>query len=171
MKTLAELKREAKTGKLSGELIYWHGNEIPNRLKGKRKIIDANTVGVFFLNADGKKSELRVEAASLIDYDGEKLTTYRAGLREMNEEEKAVMAEWGKIEETEKYQKQLNYDLLTDCSITFWQKKRFFEEKGFQYLFGSEFSKGKKRDYNTGLIIDNKIKGEKELEYKIFQEK
>lgn len=169
MKTLAELKREAKSGKISGKMVARFGsNEIPERLQGVRKIVDANTVGIKFQNSDGKISELRVEAASLIEYTGDKLTIYHAGMRDLNETEKTIMNDWKKISSTEEYKEQANIDALSDGSSTYYQEKRFFENSDCPYLFGMEMKQGKKRDYSSGLIIDNAVKGNIELQYEIY---
>jgi hypothetical protein len=51
MKTLAELKRDAKAGKISAILVERFGKtgtDIPEMLRGKRKVIDANSVGIHF---------------------------------------------------------------------------------------------------------------------------
>ena len=55
-KTLADLKREAKAGKLSGEKVLRCGMpNVPDKLKGIRRIVSSNSVGITFLNAEGKK--------------------------------------------------------------------------------------------------------------------
>lgn len=169
MKTLAELKREAKAGKISGKMVVRFGSdEIPERLQGIRKIVDANTVGIKFQNSDGKTSELKIDAASLVEYAGDKLTIYHAGMRDLNEIEKAIMNEWKKISSTDEYKEQANIDALSDGSCTYYQEKRFFENSSCPYLFGMEMKQGKKRDYASGLIIDNTVKGNINLQYEIY---
>ena len=170
MKTLADLKRDARSEKLSGEMVYRYGDEIPEKLKGKRKIIDANSVAIFFLNNDGRKSELHLESASLTEYDGDTLTIYIAGLRDLNEEEKKVMDEWKKITDTKEYRDQATTDLLTDGSSTYWNEKSFFENRDMLYLMGCETIRGQRLDFNTNKIRDNKVKGDKILQYKIYKE-
>ena len=170
MKTLADLKRDAKAGLISGEMVCRFGKtDIPENLKGKRKIIDANSVGVKFLNADGKKSELRISAASLVEYSDDSLTIYSPGKRELNSEEQAFMNKWKEIENTSEFQERSRIDALSDGSSTYWQKKHFFVDGGFEYLLGYEMKQGKKLDFSTGLITDNKVKGDIELQYKIYK--
>lgn len=169
MKTLAELKRDAKSGKISGKMIMRFGsNEIPEKLQGMRKIVDANTVCIKFLNTDGKTSELRVEAASLVEYSGDRLTIYNAGKRDLNEIEKSIMKEWEKISSTKEYEEKANIDALTDGSSTYYKEKGFFEKSSCPYLFGMDMKQGKKRDLSSGLIIDNAIKGDIVLQYEIY---
>ena len=171
MKTLADLKRDAKSGKISGEMIIRNGsNNIPETLQGMRKIVDANTVGITFLNKDGKKSELPIKCASLVEYTDELLTVYQAGKRDLNTEEQRIMDEWKAVTDTEAYKNQSNIDALSDGSTTYYQQKRFFENKGFDYLLGFEESKGKKYDFNTRKIRDNSIKGEVSLQYRIYNQ-
>ena len=167
MKTLAELKRDAKSGTISGEMVYRFGEEIPARLQGTRKIVDANTVCIKFLNADGNVSELRIKAASLVEYTGEMLTIFKPGEREMNSEEKAFMRKWEAIAETEDYKNRSINDALSDGNSTYYQKKRFFTDGGFEYLLGYDRLQGKKYIFGSGLVSDNAVKGDIELQYKI----
>lgn len=172
MKTLADLKRDAKSGKLYGEMIRRNGStEIIERLRGKRKIVDSNSVGITFLNADGKKSELRIESASLVEYNGDTLIIYRPGKRELNDQEKAVMQKWQAIADTDKHQEQSRIDALSDGSQTYYQKKRFFTESGYEYLLGFDTKCGKKYEYSTQMVIDNRVKGDPDMVYKIYVER
>ena len=99
-KTLADLKREAQAGKLSGEMVLRCGiPNVPDKLKGIRRIVSANSVSITFLNTDGKKSELRITNAALTEYTGCELILYAPAVRPYNEKEQAVMAAWKKIEE------------------------------------------------------------------------
>jgi hypothetical protein len=169
-KSLAELKRDAKAGRLSAEMVIrCGGTDIPERLQGKRKLVDANSVSIFFLNSDGKKSEMPIKAASLLDYTDDFLTIYYPGKRELNAEEQAVMKKWNAIANTEEFKRQSEIDALSDGSCTYWKEKHFFQDSGYEYLFGTEMKQGKKRDYQTGLIIDNAVKGDIEMQYKLYQ--
>jgi hypothetical protein len=169
--TLAQLKRDAKAGTISAELQQagmWK-NGLPERLQGKRKLIGSNTVSIFFLNADGKKSECRLPTAALVEYSAEALTIYYPALRELNEREKAIMAEWQTVTDTAKYQEAMRYDIMTDCSNTYWQKKSFFEKRGAAYRLGTDWGNGCKFDYRTGKVFDKSIRGEIELQYKLYK--
>ena len=63
------------------------------------------------------------------------------------------------------------YDVLTDGSETFWQKRRFFENKNALYLFTSQ--NGKELDYSRmsqgepKCLMDPSVKGDMILMYKI----
>lgn len=67
--TLKRLKEDAKSGKLSLEMVERNGStkDIPNKLKGVRPVVDANTVSITLLNADGKKSALEIGRAALCE--------------------------------------------------------------------------------------------------------
>lgn len=170
MKKLAELKRIAKTGTLEALMTIRCGEQVeqdklPPRLQGWRKIVDSNTQGIFFLNADGQKSGLHIKKANLCEWNGETLTIYYAGARELNADEQRVFDEWKAIESTLEYQRQSEIDMLTDGSTTYYQQKRFFESKGYAYLLGFEYQKGKKYNWNTKKVIDETIKGNIEMQY------
>lgn len=171
-KTLAQLKRDAKAGNLVCEMIEHYGktgDDIPERLRGKRPVIGANTVAIIFRNSDGKKSELRIERASLVDYDDENITVYAVGDRIPTPAEQSVLDEWKKIEETKEYQEQTKADALSDGSSTYWKKKWFFKDKGFPWMAGfcdlNEYDKS----YNpaTGLVKDRNVRGNAIIKYRI----
>jgi hypothetical protein len=124
MKTLAQLKRDSAKGNLYLEMYERNGKtDIHRSVSGKRRVVGVNTVGIKIMNNDGITSHLYLPVANLVEYTDTELIIYEAGFRELNKDELAVMAEWKTIEETEKYKKQFEYDLLTDCSITYFQKK------------------------------------------------
>ena len=171
MKTLADLKRDSKSGKLYGVMTVRCGsNEIPERLAAKRQIMDANSVAIFFKMADGKKSELRIDRASLLEYAEDTLTIYNEGFRDLNNDEKAIMQEWKEIENKPENIKQLEIDMLSDGSTMFYKKKVFFHNKGYSYLTGFDEEKGLKYDFNTQKIRDKNIKGSISMQYKLIRE-
>jgi len=168
MKTLAELKRIAKANTHEAKMVYRFGEEIPEKLSGWRWIVDSNSVSISLLNNDNKKSELRIDAAALIEYDGSSITLYNAGLRELNAEEKDAMDGWQKIADTEQYKQQAEIDALTDGSGTYWQERAYFEKSGYGYLFHSDDA-ARHYDHNTGKIRDKQVKGDKIIQYEIRQ--
>lgn len=162
-KTLADLKRDAKSGKLSLEMIYRYGEEIPERIKGARRVIDANTAAIKLMTNDGNISELRPEAAALIDYTPDSLTIYAAGLRDLTQEERAEMDRANK--ERERYQEANPY------SDSFWHMKAYWKNSRFSYLDGAgEYKNGKalRRTADGDKIQDRSIKGDIILKYKVL---
>lgn len=60
MKTLAELRRDARTGKMSMEMLEWYGKtgeDIKANLRGIRKVEGANSVALLLRNNEGNISE------------------------------------------------------------------------------------------------------------------
>lgn len=176
--TLAQLKKDAKANILTGELIVRCGEKctaenLPERLQGKRKIVDSNSVAIFFLNSDGRKSEMRVSKASLVEYTGDMLTTYYPGYREPNVQEQKLLDEWKAITDTEEYQEQLQTDCYTDGSTCFYREKAFFSKNNADYLRGFDEQRGCKLDWNRrakghkDYIRDSSIRGEIEMQYRI----
>lgn len=169
MKTLADLKRDAKSGTLEGRFTYhsmWQDG-LPERLQGWRRIVDSNSVAIFFLTADGRKSELRLEKSSLVEYDGSSLTVYFAGYRDLNEAERRVMDEWNRISSTPDFKAREEADALTDGSSTYWSKVAYFRKAGMEYLMGNEKQHGLKYDWNLMKVRDDSIKGEVGMRYEI----
>jgi hypothetical protein len=168
MKTLSDLKRDAKNGKIDAKMVLRFGDtNIPERLQGFRKVIDANTNSIKFLTNEGKISSLEINYASLVEYDTERLTIYNAGFRELNEEENNILKEWKKIADTKEYKERSENDMMSDGSSTYWQKKGFFDKRGFSYLTGGSSQNGLKFDTCKNMIQDKAIKGEIELQYEL----
>ena len=163
--TLAQLKRDAQNGKLALEMTEWYGKtDMPERLKGVRNVVGANTVCIKLQNADGKISELRFESATLVDYQKETLTIYNAGIRDMTEEERQVYNESRRERQT--------YEERNPYSDSYWHMKSWFKNCKFPYLDGSsEFKQGKRLQYvQDGVrIIDRAIKGDAILKYNVIE--
>ena len=163
-KTLAQLKRDANTGKLSAELVYRFGEDIPERLRGVRPITGSNSVAIFFRNANGQESECRIRRSALCEYDGETIKIFGYGKRPLNETEKQAFSAWEREEEA---YKERNPNWIYGNGL-YWKKKDYFCKRGIDYLLGFEFVNGKKYDFNTGEVFDMDIRGALELEYKII---
>lgn len=163
MKTLADFKRDAASGKIKLELVERFGktdNEIPERCRGIRSIQKVNTVGITLETSDGLISELDFPAAKLIEYDGKTLTIYERGERDLTEQEREILADWQKIEED--YYKKNPY------GEAYWKKKDYFKNCPCPWLNGYETTKGKYYNYN-GKILDNQIRGKAILKYKVHE--
>ncbi len=168
MKTLADLKRDANSGVFEARMTIRCGsNNIPEQLQGWRKIVGSNSVAIFVLRNDGRKSELPLEKASLVEYDGSTLTVFNAGLRDLTEEEQRVVDGWRRIANTEEYKERAINDVYTDGSSTYYQEKWYFEDAGFGYLFGHKKERGMIRDFGTGKVRDDRIKGTICMRYEI----
>lgn len=164
MKTLAQLKRDANNGKMSLKMIEWYGktnDDIPDRLRGVRKVKKSNTVALILLSADGKESELRFDSAKLIDYTDNSLIVYAPAQRDLTEEESMVLRE---IERLEK-----EYYERNPYGEFYWQKKRYFENCSCPWMSGYEMIRGKKYMYN-GKVMDNSIKGDIILKYNVYMD-
>jgi len=159
MKTLADLKRDANTGKMYMLMIERFGStDIIDRLKGVRPVLRSNTVAITLRNQDGQESEMRFENAALTEYTGDTLTIYNPGERDLTPEEQTTLDK-AKAE-------QKRYEAENPYSESYWHMKSFYKSCPFPYLAGNETIKGKKYQYN-GKIRDNKIKGDAILKYKI----
>lgn len=160
--TLTCLKSLCRQGKITFEMIEWYGQTgeaIPAKLRGVRRALGANTVSVTLENAEGKASELRLHRASLVSIGKDTLVVYEAGTREPTATEQKLLDDWKEIQE--RYKKQYLY------SDTYWQKKAFFERAGHAYLTGFEKQRGMRYELSIGKIIDENIKGDAILKYRI----
>jgi len=160
--TLTALKRDLYVGR--NVVIEWaHDN---NSLVGKIGIIThVQGNAVVIDRQDKKRSWLCFPPASLIDYNGDIFTIYEAGKRELTDKEaEAIRTKPSNLPENAK---QLEVDMLTDGSTMFRRDKAHFEILGMEYLFCGHKSKGKR--YSQGKVIDDAIKGEKTLCYKILK--
>jgi hypothetical protein len=169
MKTFSELKRNADSGNYFFEMVYSYGYEIPDRLKGIRQLVGSKTKAILIKTNDGKVSQLDIDNTNLIDISDNALIVYNSGFRELTQAEKDILEAWEKIANETENQKQLETDMLTDGSIIFWKRKRFFTERNYGYLLGHEKERGEKYDHNTGKIKSDKVKGDKIMEYRIIK--
>jgi hypothetical protein len=167
MLSYAQMMRDFKSKNISLEMTYRFGNEIPEKLKGLRKVTKVQTKAIYLLRSDGKESWLELPNAKLVYCDEKRLSIYSIGKRELTEEENKLMQEWKAITETEDYKKKMEYDVLTDYHACFYQEKRFWTEKDMLHLFGTNWVKGMKRDHNSNMVFDSKIKGDLQLEYRL----
>ena len=157
IKSLSQLKKDANTGKLRAEMVYRFGEEIPERLRGIRPVLRANSVALIFQNNDGKESELRIERAALCEYDGDSLKLFGYGERDLTAEEESVLSAVNA--EMKRWYEQYPY-----CN-GYWHKLDFLRKRGMEYLMGGSFVGSKRYNYN-GKIIDKNIRGKLEIEYR-----
>jgi hypothetical protein len=162
--TLAQFKRDAKTGHMGLELVERYGKK-----ENKRQIVPVVKVqaeGVV-LKRDNKESYLDIPFASLVEYTGETLKVYDMGKRPLNDLELRVLNEWRKIENTKEYIERARIDVLTDSSLTYYREKKFFESSPCPYLFISS----KRFRYNKGdtFIYDAQVKGKCILKYNVHK--
>ena len=164
MKTLTQLKKDAKSNNLYLTLIERFGSEnFPENFKGERHVTNISSTRLELTNKKGAKSYLEFPPASLIEYTDETLTIFNPGLREPNEFEKNLLKDWKKqIDE-----KLIERDIATDGNTCFWRRKSFFQSHNAEYLMGHKFEKGLKYDFNSEKILDKKIKGSVLLKYKV----
>lgn len=161
---LADLKRDAASGKIKLELVERYGKpgeEIPERIRGIRTVSRINTVAIFLVNDNGIESELRFDSAKLVEYDGKSLTIYERGERDLTEQEQKILAGWQKIEA--EYEKQNPY------SDTYWKKKDYFKHCPCPWLAGFETVRGKRYNYN-GKVLDNQVRGNAILKYNVYEQ-
>lgn len=162
-KTLSDLKRDAASGNIKFELIERFGKageEIPKRLRGIRAVQKVNTVAIFLVNTEGVSSELRFNSAKLVDYDGDYLTVFNPGERDLTEQEKIILDEWQRIED-EIFRKNPYME-------TYWRRKDYFKNCPCPWLSGYETVRGKRYNYRD-KVVDNQVRGEAILKYKIYR--
>lgn len=168
MKTLTDLKKDAKSGEYEARMVVRCGSDnVPSKLSGWRKIVTANTKSIFFEMNDGNLSELPLSKASLTEYDGERLTIYDAGYRDLNAEEQAVMGKWHEYASTPQFIERQEADALADGSSTYWSEVAFFSKAGKEYLLGNKWQRGLKYDWNRKQVQDERIKGAVSMVYEI----
>lgn len=161
--SLAALKRHANSGAMSLEIIERFGKPIEEQkasMQGIRKVLRANSVALVLLNHDGQESQCRIdEGAELVEYDGETLTIYRAGLRELTTEEQSLFIQLKK--------KQEEYLTRYPHADTYWMKKAFFRDSKCPWLEGDDVIQGMKYLSWEHKVMDRKVRGDAILKYKV----
>ena len=165
-KTFADLKRDLTVNK-SLKLIY---PETHKFFGIERYIIKNQTNGVYLApEREAKKgSFMDLPVASLVEYDGETLSIFDIGQRDLTPGEKKLLD--NKPSKRPENAKKIEIDLMTDSSQMFWTDKAYFRELDAEYLSGHDFHKGLRYDWNTGRVCDKKIKGKLCLQYKLIGE-
>ena len=170
MKTFADLKRDLKLG-TGIEMVNFHnGQDIPERLQSIRYVVKVKSNGVE-LNKDKnatKGSLLEYTKATLTEYDGENLRIYNAGTRPLTAHEQSIQNNVPSNRHENK--EQVIHEALTDGNGFHWKDKAYYKENNAEYLAGHETVRGLRYNFNTKQIIDDTIKGELSLAYKIIKE-
>ncbi len=173
IKSLAQLKRDAKSGKIWMKCVEYYGdpNKVPEKMRMPRRLVDANSVDIFFLSPDGDRSACSIRRAALVEYTDKGLTVFNYGERDLTPEEQKVMDEWNAIESSAEFKEQARIDALSDGSSTYWQKKWFFHDKKMPWLtgWGDLMEYGKSYHYATGKVRDLNVRGEPILKYIITE--
>ena len=164
MRTLADMKRDLKTG--TKVILKSITMKVGDELKSSdinRTVLKVNTTDICFLKDDGKKSYLSIPKASLLEYDGKTIKIYRAGIRELTDEEKQIM------DNKPKDDKQFEIDMLSDGNVMYRREKRYYESIGKEYLFGNCKKDGKRLTHkdNKVMIEDDSIKGDISIIYEV----
>lgn len=174
MKTLSDLKRDLTIGTAIEMTFneYAPSSERVKTLVGvKRYVVKKSTTGVQ-LSPDKnavKGSQLDYPAkATLCEYDGETLNIYNAGLRELTDNERSILENKPSVRLENR--EAVRDELMTDGSSFYWKDKAYLKEHDAEYLAGHETIRGMRYDFNTKMIIDEKIKGNLSLAYKIIKE-
>lgn len=163
--SLAELKRQARAGKIKFEMIERYGktgDEIPEYCRGIREVARVNTVAIILVTADGKESELRFDSAKLVEYDGKSLTIYAAGERDVTAEEQAVLDGAQKI-----MNRHLKVNPYGDGG--FWECEQFYKNSPCPWMSGYKTVRGKRYNNYNGKVVDNSVRGRAILRYTIHQ--
>ena len=109
-------------------------------------------------NCRGEESELRFSRANLMAYDGETLTVYEAGCRDVTAEERAVLTGAETFKE--------NYEREHPGYDSYYKVVRYFAESPCPWMrpYGDE-KHGKRYDARNDKVIDKSVKGEAVLRY------
>ena len=159
MKTFAELKRDLKVGT---KIKCLEHSIRPERVG------DITTLVIVQSNSIKQDSGkwLDIPSASLVSYNDNTFTVYEVGKRDLTDYEQQML---DKINNCCTKEEHMN-DAYTDGSQCFYRENRVARELGVEYLRGFEFSQGKKYDFNTNMILDNKIKGKMLYSFEIIKE-
>lgn len=159
---LAELKRKL----IVGTALKMTFNRIGKcNLIGKVRYIVKTQGNGIYLNEDKtatKGSFLEFPKASLFEATEKGFKVFEVGERDLTPEEQKIM------ENEPKDDKQDEIDIMTDGSMMFYRRKRYYKESGYFYLFGTEKQAGKSFDFNEHKVRDDSIKGELSLEYEFI---
>lgn len=156
--TLAQLKRDANSGCLVLEMVERYGDtgeQIPQRLRGKRPVTRSNSVGIFLRNVSGEESEMRLDNAKLTEYTGDELVIYSAGYRDLTEQEKEILDTANQIR--------------AEHDGVYWYARGFVNQSACPWMLG-DLVRGKKYDRCKEKVLDYSVRGSVILRYKVYRE-
>ena len=158
MKTLADLKRELTPGRKLALVYRYKKLDAPIR----KEVIAAQLSGVM-LTTEGKdgRSRLSYPKASLLELTDKGFRIYAGGRRPLTEKEKEIRAGYEAQRDPEREKR----DLMSDGSASYWAAVRYYREKDAEYLQGNKDQRGMRYDHASGLVLDDRIKGDLCLEY------
>lgn len=149
---------------MSLELFERFGStEIIDCLKDIRKVTRVNTVGITLVNKEGKESQLDFVSAKLFEYTGDTVIVYKAGFRDLTEQEQSVLDKWIKIRD--EYIKQ-NYSTYS-LSL---KEKDYFENCPCPWMSGLKTVRGKRYDGYLEKVKDYAVKDRPILKYHVHME-
>ena len=164
MKTITGFRREAAAGGLSLEIVEWYGKtgeDIPERLRGIRKVSKVKSDSIILTDNQGRESWLSTKHAKLFEYYSDNLYVYKMAQRGLSVEEKRTLDRWDRIEK-EYYEKN-------PYGNSYWKKKDFFSKSTCPWMSGFDCVKGKSYDKNTNLVYDPRYRGDLIIKYKIHR--
>ena len=157
-KTFNQLKRDLKesTGKTLKVLYHFRGEEKPELLQDRTiKRVQTNALTT---TRDGNEKECWLyypNGAELVEYNDNTFSFYEAGERDLTETEKRHLEAMNNLCTKE----EIEMDIYTDTNIEYWKKKAYAKENNIEYLLGFEEKQGKKYNWNSKRVRDNKVRG------------
>lgn len=161
--TLADIKRKANSGNMFLELVEWkgkQGNDIPERIRGLREVLRANSVGLILKTNSGEESSLDILSAKLVECDGDVLTVFEPAHRALTAKERNLLNQWKEFEQ--------DYWNKNPFGNGPWiYRKKFFKDHGYQYLDGYKVVQGKKYLQHEDKVYDTQVRGNVVCKYNV----
>jgi len=155
MKTLVELKKELHVGRKC-RLLERFGCTVDE----EREVVKVQSNSWCFKTEQKPASWLPIPKASLLEFDGTFIRIYAPGKRPPTEQEKSIIAGWVKLRDKEAE--------MTDGSGQFSREQQYYSQFKALYLAGYREERGMRFDHHSGLVCDEKVKGDLELVYKLI---
>jgi hypothetical protein len=157
-KTFTDLKRALVPG---AKLILVERFGKPENQERIIKKVQTNAIA---FDKNGTLSWLPFPTASLVEFDGKRVTFYGQGLRELTEDEKRI------LDNQPSDPKQGEIDALSDGSTMFYRRQAYFRQQNSIHL--TTYNKGKHLRYvrtedgkDKPMIDDPTVRGKVELVY------
>jgi len=159
MKTLADLKRVLTVGQ---KVILKERNK--KEINQEKEVVKVQSNAWVFKTEKVARSWLQFPKASLIEFDGKTIKIYATGKRTLTDGEAKIKSGYEAI----RNRKQEEIDMLSDGSTSFYIEKGYYRKHNAEYLIGHTTQRGMRYDYNSGLVYDEKVKGDLILIYEII---
>lgn len=165
VKSMCEFREHASSGTMYLEVVEKQGcigDELPETVRGIRRVVSANGSGIKVQNPNGTTNSIHFLSAKLMEYQDKVLTIYEPGYRPVTAQEQELLDECQRlVEECQEKTPERN---------PYWVRANFLNNCPCPWLMGTAPVRGKQY-MPDGTVRDSAIRGKVSIRYKVHLHK